>query len=89
VRTKTPRNEPLTISLMTSWAAAKFQVSGFQRGTAEPKIGIDAAERDRRDGEERDDEEATSQIVPGEGEGGPEALGVRLAALAPGHVSQP
>ena len=27
------------ISVMTSLAAVKFHVSGFQRGTAEPKIG--------------------------------------------------
>ena len=32
---------------------------------------------------------ATSQIVPGRVKEAQRALGVRLAALAPGHVSQP
>ena len=65
MRTNTPRSEPLTISLMTSWAAVKFHVSGFQRGTAEPKIGSTPPKAIAAMAKNGTTNRATSQIVPG------------------------
>ena len=89
MRTKTPRSEPLTISSMTSCAAVKFHVSGFQRGTAEPKMGSTPPKAMAAMAKNGTTKRATSQIVPGRVKEAQRPCGVRLAALAPGHVSQP
>src|SRR6476469_10304474 len=50
---------------MTSWAAVKFQVSGFQRGTAEPKMGSTPPKAIAAMAKNGTTKRATSQIVPG------------------------